>query len=137
MNVPPAAKLAASLRGASAASKARLAAHRDAILRLARLSSIEAADDASTKGAVQVVHDEATVVLPVADYVDLDQEKTRLAKEIDRIAGDIGKIEKKLGNASFVDKAPPEVVEEQRDRLAEAQVARARLSAALQRLEAL
>jgi valyl-tRNA synthetase len=137
MNVPPAAKLAASLRGASAASKARLASHRDAILRLARLASIDAVDDASTKGAVQVVHDEATVVLPVADYVDLDQEKTRLAKEIDRIGGDIGKFEKKLGNASFVDKAPPEVVEEQRERLAEAQASRARLSAALQRLEAL
>jgi len=137
MNVPPAAKLAASLRSASAASKARLALHRDAILRLARLASIDAVDDASTKGAVQVVHDEATVVLPVADYVDLDQEKTRLAKEIDRIAGDIGKFEKKLGNASFVDKAPPEVVAEQRERLAEAQAARARLGAALQRLEAL
>ncbi len=137
MNVPPAAKLTASLRGASDASRERLAIHREAILRLARLSSIEPVEDASTRGAVQVVHDEATVVLPVAQYVDLDREKMRLAKEIDRIAGEIGRFEKKLGNPSFVDKAPPEIVEEQRERLAEAQAARSRLSAALQRLEAL
>jgi valyl-tRNA synthetase len=137
MNVPPAAKLKAALRGVSASTKARLAAHRDAILRLARLASIEPVEDAATRGAVQVVHDEATVVLPLAEFVDVDQERTRLAREVDRVAGDIGKIEKKLANPSFVDKAPAEVVEEQRERLAEAEAARARLSAALQRLEAL
>jgi valyl-tRNA synthetase len=137
MNVPPAAKLKALLRGASAATRERLEVHRDAILRLARLASIETAEDAATRGAVQVVHDEATVVLPVAEFVDLDQERTRLAREIDRIGGDIGRIEKKLGNPSFVDKAPAEVVEEQRERLAEAQAQQARLNTALQRLEAI
>jgi len=83
------------------------------------------------------VHDEATVVLPVAEFVDLDQEKSRLSRELDRLAGEIGKFEEKLGNAAFVDKAPAEVVEERRERLAEAQAAQARLSAALQRLQAL
>ena len=118
-------------------TKARLDMHRDAILRLARLASVAAADDTSTRGAVQLVHDEATVVLPVADFVDLAQERTRLARELDRVAGDIGRIEKKLANPSFVDKAPAEVVEEQRERLTDAQAAKARLGAALQRLEAL
>ena len=69
--------------------------------------------------------------------IDLGQERARLAKELDRVNGEIGKLEKKLGNAGFVAKAPPEVVEEQRQRLADASQARAKLSIAVERLAGL
>jgi valyl-tRNA synthetase len=137
MNVPPAAKLDARLRGAAPTTRARLDAHRDIVLRLARLASIDVAESVDTKGSVQIVLDEATIILPMTGIVDVAQERQRLTREVDRIAADIGKIERKLANRSFVDKAPPEVVDEQRDRLGEAQAVHARLNAALERLAAL
>ena len=63
-------------------------------------------------------------------------ERQRLAKEIDKLAGEIGKIDAKLGNAGFVAKAPPEVVDEQRERRAETDQALTRLRQALDRIKA-
>ena len=77
---------------------------------------------------------EATYALPVGDVIDLKAEGARLQKEIKKLADEIGKIDAKLGNANFVSRAPEEVVEEQRERRAQAEQTRARLSAALERL---
>ncbi|MGH3041526.1 MAG: hypothetical protein ACREIP_09210, partial [Alphaproteobacteria bacterium] len=60
----------------------------------------------------------------------------RLAKELNRLEAAIKSIDAKLGNQSFVAKAPPEVVEEQRERRDEAEAARAKVSDALARLAA-
>ena len=68
--------------------------------------------------------------------IDLDQERGRLAKEIGKTAGEIGKLEKKLGNAGFLAKAPEDVVEENRRRLAEAEAQKSKLEAALTRISA-
>jgi valyl-tRNA synthetase len=135
MNVAPGAQLPAILRDAGPVTRARLASHGELVRRLARLSEIRFEGEA--KGAVQLVIDEATVMLPLAGFVDVDRERARLQKEMDRVAGEAGKIEKKLANAAFVAKAPPEVVEDQRERLAEAAAARSKLASALDRLAAL
>jgi valyl-tRNA synthetase len=59
------------------------------------------------------------VLIPLAGLIDLDAERTRLAKEIARIQGEIRKCEDKLGNANFIDHAPAAVVEQERTRLAD------------------
>ena len=74
--------------------------------------------------------------LPLADVIDLEQERARLQKEIDRADGEIAKIDKKLSNRGFIAKAPADVVEENRERREEAEQARAKLAEALKRLEA-
>ena len=135
MNVPPGAKIPLILKGASAGTRDRVAAHRALIDRLARLSDIRFGDDVPA-GSIQDVVGEATVVLPLADVIDLEQEKARLRKEIGRADGEIAKIDKKLSNRGFLAKAPPDVVEENRERRDEADRARAKLSEALKRLEA-
>lgn len=134
MNVPPAAELTATLRDASAETGRRLDTHGALIRRLARLASIEASDAVPEKGAAQAVIDEATLVLPLAGIIDLDKERARLTKEIERNASEVEKIDRKLGNAQFLEKAPDEVVEEQRERRAEAQAAIERLRQALARV---
>ncbi len=136
MNVPPSAKMPLLIKDASALTQSRLAAHEGIILTLARASGIERVDEAR-KGAVQVVVDEATVLLPLAGVIDLDQEKARLTKEIAKLTGEIDKVEKKLSNEAFVAKANPEVVEEQRGRRDEWLAARAKLNEALARLDSL
>ncbi|CAO3418990.1 valine--tRNA ligase [Azospirillum doebereinerae] len=136
MNVPPAAQIELKLKDAGEASLKRLDTHRDLILRLARLSSVEPLVGAVPKSAVQAVQDEATLVLPLEGIVDLDKERARLSKEIDKLAGEIKKIDAKLSNEQFVAKAPEEVIEEQRDRREAADQARGKLQKALEMLGA-
>jgi valyl-tRNA synthetase len=133
MNVPPSAKPGLTVVGAGSETKARLARHRDLLLTLARLDSAREAD-AAPAGSIPIVMGEATGALAIADFIDLAAEKARLTKEIAGHVGEIEKVNKKLGNPDFLARAKEEVVEENRERLAEAQAAKAKLEAALSRL---
>ena len=134
MNVPAAAKIPLLLRDANPANQARLERHRDLVTRLARLGSLATLAGEAPKGAVQIVLQEATAILPLAEVIDLDQERARLKREMEKAEGAIAKIDKKLGNQQFLAKAPPEVVETQHERRAETAQLRDKLAAALERL---
>jgi len=136
MNIAPKVEIDLRLSGMSAETEARLAAHGDVICHLARLKSAEGLDGAIPSGAVQSVIDEATIVLPIADVVDLSGERERLEKDIAKIQIEIDKTNKKLSNEKFIAKAPEEVVAENRERLAEEQGKKEKLEAALERLRA-
>jgi valyl-tRNA synthetase len=136
MNVPPSAELPLTLTGASEATVRRLETNEGLLLRLARLSTITLSDNVP-KGAVQVVVDETTAAMPIGEFIDVSQEVERLRKEIGKVDGEIGKIEKKLGNAGFIANAPPEVVDEQRERASDYEQSRRKISEALDRLSAL
>ena len=135
MSIPPGIQLAPTVKDASAETKARLERHNALICANARLSSIKLAD-AIPPAAAQVVAGEATVFLPLEGIIDLGKEKDRLKKEIARLEGEIAGIVKKLSNESFVAKAPAEVVEENRERQAAAEAAKAKMTEALARISA-
>ena len=135
MNVPAAAKLRLHVTGASDTTTARIERHHELIERLARVTEVTETSDIPS-GALQIVVDEATFLLPLAGVIDVAAEKARLARERDKIDAEIGKIDKKLANESFVSRAPAEVVEEQRERRGEYAATHARLSEALDRLAA-
>ena len=135
LNVPAGAKLKLLVIGGNATTAARIETHRAAIERLARIEGVEAAESAP-KASLQIVVGEATYALPVGEVIDLKAESARLQKEIKKLADEVGKIDAKLANAAFVARAPEEVVEEQRERRAQAEQTAARLSAALERLGA-
>ncbi len=135
LNVPAGARIPAILRGASDQTKARLAANEGQIKSLARIAEI-AIDAELPAGAVQTVLDEATLALPLADVIDLDAERARLSKEIDKLAKEITGYDKKLANKAFLAKAPEDVVAEQHERRSDASEAKAKLEAALERLSA-
>jgi valyl-tRNA synthetase len=135
MNVPAAAMIPAVVREPSRIAKERLQAHGELIRRLARLSAIEL--EAQVKGAVQLVIEGATILLVLAGHVDVERERARLTKEIERAKSEAEKIEKKLANEAFVAKAAPEVVEDQREKLAEMKALIAKLAGALDRLTSL
>jgi valyl-tRNA synthetase len=137
MNVPPGARLPLLLRDADAATTERLARYRDLILALARLQSAEVTTAAVPKGAAQDVLDGTTVLLQVADAIDIGAEQARLAKEIGKLDSEIARVDRKLENPSFLAKAPPELVESEREKRGEAIVARSRLEEAARRLAAL
>ncbi len=135
MNVPASLQMAATLKGGSATAKARLATHNALICANARLASI-VADETATPNAAQVVVGEGTVLLPLAGVIDLSKEADRLKKEIAKKDSDIANDDKKLTNEAFIAKAPPEVVDEIRERRAAAESARAKMSEALSRISA-
>jgi len=136
MNVPPGAFIHMLLRGASEDNLKRLDTHLDIIKRLARLESITPHDGDAPQGSIQDVVDEATIILPLADVIDMDQERARLKKEIEKVEVEIEKIKKKLSNENFLQKAPEEVVAEQKSRQADAEDAHEKLMLALKQLGA-
>ena len=134
MNVAPSITVPLLLSGASGETLDRARRWEEAIKRLGRATEIRELPGEAPKGAVQAVVGEATIMLPLADVIDLGAERARLAKERARIAGEAQKIEAKLGSEVFVSRAPEEVVQENRERLAAAQVEMARLDAAMARI---
>ena len=134
MNVPPSAKLTMLVKDAGSDQLERLDTHGELITRLARLAAVETADEALPEGSVQAVVDGTTYILPLGEVIDIAKERERLAKELVKLDGEIGKIEKKLGNENFISRAPADVVEEQRVRRAGFEQSRDKLSEALGRL---
>jgi valyl-tRNA synthetase len=66
--------------------------------------------------------------------IDIESERARLSKELERVERESNGLERKLSNASFVERAPKDVVEENRRRLADYQAQAAKLRTALERL---
>ncbi len=136
LNVPAGAKIDLVAVSADEASRHRLDRAEEAVMRLARIETVTHAN-AVPEGAVQAVVGTDTFALPLAGVVDVAAERARLGKESDKLEKEIGGLERKLANEGFLSKAPEAVVEEQRERLVEAQAMRARLSDAIERLSAL
>ena len=136
MNVPASARIALGLRGAAPETAARLERHREVIAQLARLSEAALAEGEVPPGSVQMMLDEATIVLPLAGVIEFDKERARLGRELGNVGKEMAALERKLGNEQFLTRAPAHVVDEQRGRLDEARTAETRLKAALERIAA-
>src|SRR3954463_5053201 len=134
VNVPAGARVPLLVKDADAAALARLARHREHFLRLARVEDITPVEAVPAGGVASVV--EGTIlILRLGEVVDLGREKARLAKELGRLDAELAKMAAKLNNPSFLAKAKPEIIEEQREREADIRRDRDRLQAAYERLE--
>ena len=68
-------------------------------------------------GMIQVVFNDGLIYLLLKDIIDFRKETERLEKKLDKITNEIAKINSKLNNKNFIENAPNEVIEEQKDRL--------------------
>ena len=84
------------------------------IQRLASATEVTVGGDFDTEGAVNIVTADAQIYLPMNELVDLEAEKARLTKELEKAQKDLGFFEKKLNNPGFVNNAPAAVVEKDR-----------------------
>ena len=73
----------------------------------------------------------AEVIVPLADLIDVSQERARIEKELAELAGHIARSQERLSNQNFVAKAPPKVIEEHRQKLEELKTRRDALTQAL------
>jgi valyl-tRNA synthetase len=132
MNVPPAAKAPLVAAGAGEETRARLERHLAAIERLARVDGVTFGE--APRGAAQLVTGEATFFLPLGSLVDLAAETARLGKEAAKTGAEIARINGKLANEKFVANAPDEIVESEREKLAEFEQQADKIEAALRRI---
>jgi len=118
MNVPPSRKAKVFVASADAALRDIFGRGEKYIMALA--SSAEVVVQADKSGiednAVSIVVPGAEIYMPLADLVDFEKEKARLAKEIEKLEKEVGRVTAKLGNPGFVDKAPAKVIEEEREK---------------------
>ena len=135
MNVPAGAKIQLMIKDADEYTQGFINKFQDILKAMARLESVEFTDSAP-KGSIQTIVEPVTLILPIADIIDLDAERARLKKRIGKLEDDINKISQKLDNKKFIENAPEELVEEQKALVAEKQAAREKLSSALEQLEA-
>jgi valyl-tRNA synthetase len=92
----------------------------DPIAFLARTESLRwLAEGEPEPASASAIISDLRVLIPLAGLIDLDAEKARLSKEIRRVEGEIAKCNGKLDSATFVANAPPAVVEQERQRLAD------------------
>jgi valyl-tRNA synthetase len=136
LNVPPGARPDLIVVDAAEDQRSALAANAAVIAHTLRSGQMRFAQ-APPAGAVTFVAAGATFALEVGGVIDLPAERARLAREIAAAGADAQKIARKLDNPDFVSRAPAEVVEENRDRLAEAEATRERLERVLERLSGL
>ncbi|MEM7569749.1 MAG: valine--tRNA ligase [Pseudomonadota bacterium] len=134
-NVQPGAMMSAHIMGAQAETTQRIERQRAALKRLARIEQTHVVDAAPAGPALQVVVGEATFILPLEGVIDVDAEKARLAKAIEKAEKDSRSIAGRLGNEKFLAKAPEAVVAENRAKLAAHEADADTLKAALARLE--
>ncbi len=112
-----------------------LSESRDYIFKLAQVSQMEiVAQLGEDKLSARAVAGGLAIEVPLAGLIDVGAERARLNKEIEKARREVENLERKLGNASFVDRAPKDVVEENRRRLKDYQDQAAKLSDSLKRL---
>ena len=117
MNVPPSKKTRLFIM---TAHKAVFEQGRPFFARLAFASDVELGDSFDADGSVQVVTDAARVFIPMDELVDREKELARLGREKAACEKDIAALSSKLDNPGFVAKAPAQVVDGERAKLAKA-----------------
>jgi valyl-tRNA synthetase len=96
------------------------------------LNGAEAGGDSND--SVSLVLSSGTVVVPLSGLVDLDRERERLVAELDDVARNLARLSNRLDDERFLSRAPEEVVDKERDRLAASQERHNRIEETLARL---
>ncbi|MDZ7870120.1 MAG: valine--tRNA ligase [Rheinheimera sp.] len=128
MDIAPTKPLPVLLRNLSAEDSRRLEQNRALLLNLAKLDSITVLGDTDTApaSATQLLG-AMDLLIPMAGLIDKDAELTRIAKQLEKMQQEVSRVAGKLANEGFVAKAPEAVLAKEREKLADAEAAVAKL----------
>ncbi len=127
MNVPPELRVKVLVRDLDGRIGGIVDSKETTIKFLAHLEHIECGDLSKPPGSASAVGEGFEVYLPLEGVIDIDLEKQRLAREMEKIDAEINKSRTKLQNEQFTRKAPPQVVEKEKTRLASFESSRERV----------
>lgn len=138
MNIPPGKELSMILANGGKQDQERLEKNAPFLKKLAKLADITwlSAGEEAPIAATALVG-ELEILVPMAGLIDQDAELARLGREIEKLEKDLARIQGKLGNAAFVDKAPAAVVEKEREKMQAQQQALEKLQEQAQRIQQL
>ncbi|WP_338550580.1 valine--tRNA ligase [Roseovarius phycicola] len=136
VHVPVGLKTPLVVTAMSDAARAAWTNNEVMIQRLARIEGLTEVDT-FPKGCITIAAEGASFGLPLADVIDVAEEKARLEKTLGKLAKELGGLRGRLNNPKFVESAPDEVVNEARENLAIKEDEEAKLKAALERLNEL
>ncbi|MBA2292621.1 MAG: valine--tRNA ligase [Gemmatimonadales bacterium] len=117
-DVAPGKLVHVTISDASDAAQRAIAAEAGTIQRLAKVEHLTVGAAPTEVGGTAVLDDGTTVTVPLGDLVDLERECARLGGEADKLEQLVAAQESKLGNASFVERAPTAIVDKEREKLA-------------------
>jgi valyl-tRNA synthetase len=119
-NIPPGDELALILGNTVADDSARVTRHTQALAKLAKVASISIAKAGEEQApTLSALAGTIEVMVPMAGVIDVDKELARLDKELDRLTAERGRLAGKLRNDNFVARAPADVVDKERIKLAD------------------
>jgi valyl-tRNA synthetase len=136
-NVAPSMKIQALIQSADPTVRQNIDRWRHYVMPLAGLSSLEISPPGAKPTQAAAFVGERTgmeIFVPLAGLIDLDEERVRLAKEIERVDADIELVRRKFENPNFAAKAPREVVDRERARADELSTRRTKLQENLNRI---
>jgi valyl-tRNA synthetase len=135
MNLSPGQELTAIVIPNVDGVEAELRSHEAYVRRLARIGEIRyQADGERPRGAALAVIDGAEIHVPLAGLVNLQEENKRLEREIGKVVNDLAGVQRKLNDTKFIERAPEEVVEKERERATQLEEKRLSLEKSLERL---
>ncbi len=119
LGIHPGAKVKVLARPHSDEARELVAGQAEAISTLARAEEVEimAADGARPEGAAAVILEEMEIFIPLKGLVDIKEELAKLAKEEEKLNKELKKSENKLQNKNFLERAPKEIVQKERDKV--------------------
>ena len=136
MRIAPGKELTVYLHNGDEQDQQRLNNNRGFLCRLARLDQIIWLDtDGSAPPSATQLVGRMEILVPMAGLIDKNAEIERLGKEINRLKQDVVRIEGKLKNPGFADKAPADVVNKEREKLNEHRSALAKLEEQLEKIK--
>ena len=116
-NIPPSTELNVLVSHASEQDKARLKRNTAYLAKLAKVSQLTAlSPDEEPPPSLMALCGELEIRVPMAGVIDIDQELLRLDKEITKYESELARLEGKLNNQAFVERAPAEVVVAERQK---------------------
>jgi valyl-tRNA synthetase len=138
MSIAPSLKLKVHLAAPALELKETLEKGSAYIVGLANLQELEISDEiAEPKGVATAIAGQVRIYVFLSGTIDIEGEKSRLAKEMAKVEKDLAVVGKKLGNPAFIEKAAADVVTKEREKMRDFEEKRDALAAALKKVNEL
>ena len=138
MDIPPGKPLPVILENASEADVRRANEHASLLQRVGRVESVTLLGDGEEPpAAATALLDQLRLLVPMKGIIDVDAERKRLGKQLEKLRTDLDRARAKLDNPNFVNNAPANVVTQEKQRAAEFERQAAQLSEQLEKLDEL
>jgi valyl-tRNA synthetase len=136
MDISPGKALPVLLQHASESDRARASAHTLLLTRVGRVESVEVVDEEPPAAATALLGD-MRLLVPMKGLIDVEAERARLDKQMEKTRAELAKAQGKLANENFVNNAPEAVVTQERERVIEFEKTITQLTEQLQKLDEL